>query len=121
MIGYLLKQKNMRWIFTFLLTLIVAGLASFLTQIWWLGVVVCFVIGFLLPPKWAFLMGFLAVFVLWLGLSFYMDMQNSSRLSAAIAQILPLGGSTILLLLLSSILGALPAGFAMWSGALLRR
>ncbi len=110
----------MRWILNLVLLIVAAGMTSYFTSIWWSGLVVCFLVGLLLKPDASFLLGFLGIFLLWLCMSFFLDIQNESRLSSAIAEILPLGGSTILLIFVSSLIGALPAGFAVWSGRLLR-
>lgn len=64
--------------------------------------------------------GFLGVFLLWGGLALWMDIKNQGVLSAKIAQLLPLGGSGIALILITGFVGALIAGFAALSGSYLR-
>jgi hypothetical protein len=47
-------------------------------------------------------------------------MKNQGILSAKIASVLPLGGSAVLLILVTAIVGGLVAGFAAMSGSYLR-
>jgi hypothetical protein len=68
----------------------------------------------------AFLSGFLALLILWAGLAFWIDVKNESILSSKIAMILPLEGSSALLILLTGFVGGLVAGFASLSGSFMR-
>jgi len=68
----------------------------------------------------SFLSGFLGVFLLWAGLAWWIDSKNNSILSERIAHVLPLGGNSMLLILVTGLVGGLVAGFAALSGAYLR-
>jgi hypothetical protein len=68
----------------------------------------------------AFLSGFLGVFLLWAGLAWWIDMKNNGVLSAKMAHLLPAGGSPVILILLTAVVGALVAGFGALSGSFLR-
>lgn len=65
--------------------------------------------------------GFLGVFLIWGILAWWIDAKNNSILSQKIAQLLPLGGSSVLLILLTAFIGALVAGFAGLTGSYIRK
>lgn len=68
----------------------------------------------------AFLSGFIGVLLLWAGLAWWIDMKNDGVLSKKIASILPLNGNSLLLILITGVVGGLVAGFAAMSGSYLR-
>jgi hypothetical protein len=102
------------------LTGYIAGILSF--SPWWGFVVTTLLIAVLVHQKAgkAFLSGFLGIFLLWAGLAYWMDDQNNGILSHKIAQILPLNGNSLLLILVTGVVGGLVAGFAAMSGSFLR-
>jgi hypothetical protein len=53
-------------------------------------------------------------------LAVWIDSKNESLLSQKIAQLFPLGGSSVLLIIVTALFGALVGGFAALSGAALR-
>jgi hypothetical protein len=67
------------------------------------------------------LAGFLGVFLLWGILASWIDSKNNHILSQKIAQIFPLGGSYVLLILLTAFVGALVGGFAGLTGSYIRK
>ena len=69
----------------------------------------------------AFLSGFLGLFVLWAGMALLKDTANEHILSTKVAQILPLGGSYPVLILVTGIIGGLVSGLAALTGSYLRR
>jgi hypothetical protein len=108
----------------FFATLLTA-LLSFITSLWfdwWIIAVVSFLIALLIQQRlWlAFLAGFLGIFLLWVGLALWIDIKNKGLLSHKIAELLPLGGNSILLLCITGVVGGLVAGFAAMSGSSLR-
>lgn len=109
----------------FLLTTILIFSLSFIAGIylpWWAIAIVSFAAALLVQPKIgiAFLAGFLGVFLLWGALAFWIDTANESILSQKIALLFPLGGSTVLLILVTALVGGLVGGFAAMAGSSIR-
>ena len=104
-----------------ILTAILAFIAGLYLP-WWSIAVASFLSALLIPQYAgrAFLSGFLGVFILWALLAWWIDLKNEGILSKKIALVLPLGGSSILLILVTALVGALVAGFAAMSGSYLR-
>ena len=110
----------------FAITTILIALLSFLAGIylpWWGFALAAFLVSALIRqrPGTAFLSGFLALFILWAVLAKTMDGPNNSILSVKIAQILPLGGSAVLLILVTALVGALVGGLAALTGSFIHR
>lgn len=110
----------------FLITTLLIVLLSFLSGLylsWWCFALAACLIGALIPQKpfLSFLAGFLALFLLWGGLAWGIDSANNSILSGKIAQILPLGGSSFLLILVTATIGAVVGGGSALTGSLLMR
>ncbi len=72
-------------------------------------------------PGKSFLSGFLGLFLLWGGMAFIKDSANEHILSAKVATILPLGGSYLVLILVTGIVGGLVSGLAALTGSYLRK
>lgn len=89
---------------------------------WWSIAVVGFLTGLLTGQRglFAFLSGFIGLFILWGGLAWWIDSNNGSILSERIARLLPLGGSSVALILVTALLGGIVAGLASLTGSLLR-
>ncbi|MFX6506452.1 hypothetical protein ABTG29_18515, partial [Acinetobacter baumannii] len=68
----------------------------------------------------AFLAGFLGVAILWIILAALKDIPNEHLLSTKVASLLPLGGSWIVLLLVTGLVGGLVSGFAALTASFLR-
>lgn len=111
----------MKFLLTTLLILLLAFIAGLYLP-WWSVAVVAFIVALLVQPKTglAFLAGFLGIFFLWAGLAFWIDTANESLLSHKIAQLFPLGGSTLLLILITAFVGGLVGGFAAMAGSSIR-
>jgi hypothetical protein len=104
----------------FVSTLLTA-LLSFITGIylpWWSIAIVAFLVALLIhQPIWrSFLSGFIGIFLLWLVLTTWIDISNNSILSTRIAQLFSLGSSFILIII-TSLVGAIIGGFAAMSGS----
>jgi hypothetical protein len=86
---------------------------------WWSIALVSFLVALLLIRSVgvAFLAGFAGIFLLWSLLSLWIDVRNESILSGKIAQVLPLGGSAALLILVTGFIGGLVGGFAAMAGS----
>jgi RsiW-degrading membrane proteinase PrsW (M82 family) len=110
----------------FLVALILTALLGFsapLLSTWWSFVITSFIIGVAIhqKPAKAFFSGFLGVFLLHFVLVWLKDSSNQHLLSGKVAQILPLGGSWIAVVLLTAFIGGLLSGFAALSGSYLRK
>src|ERR1700754_3739125 len=98
----------------FLVATVLTGLLSFILSLWfdwWIIAIVSFLVAILVQQRlWlAFLSGFTALFLLWPGLALWIDSGNKGILSAKIAAVLPLGGNSVLLLLITGLVGGLVA------------
>jgi hypothetical protein len=108
----------MKFVLTVLLTFLLSFIAGLYLP-WWSVAFVAFVSALLIQPKagLAFLAGFLGVFLLWAALAYWIDINNESLLSQKIAQLFPLGGSSVLLILITALVGGLVGGFAALAGS----
>lgn len=106
----------------FLLVTLLTAALSFIAGIflpWWSIAIIAFLVAFLLIQSTGagFLSGFLGIFILWGFLSLWIDIKNESILSHKIAQVMPLGGSSILLIFITALVGGLVGGFAGMAGS----
>lgn len=90
---------------------------------WWGFAISSFLVamGVHQKPGKAFLAGFLGLFILWAGIALLKDAANEHILSVKVARILPLGGSYLVLILVTGIVGGLVSGLAALSGSYLRK
>lgn len=111
----------MRFVLATLLTTALGFVVGLYTP-WWSVAVVSFLVALLVKQRlWlAFLAGFAGIFLLWGLLAAWIDGMNDHLLSQKIAQIFPLGGSSLLLVLVTAFVGALVGGAAATSGSSLR-
>ena len=112
----------------FILSILLVGLVTYAIGIygtlpWWSFVVTNLIISIALPikPVQSFIAGALGVGALWAGLAFGIDMANNHILSTKVAQILPLGGSYIALIIVTAFVGALLGGLASLTGSFVRK
>lgn len=110
----------------FTAVLLLNALAVFVLGIflpWWSVAVAAFAVAALIPlrPGFAFLAAFIGVFLLWGGLASWIDWRNEHLLSQKVAQLFPLQGSSLLLIGITALLGALVAGIAGLAGSYLRQ
>lgn len=109
----------------FFVALILTAFLAFVAGLWlgwWSVAIAAFLIAVLVHQKAgkAFLAGFLGVFILWGAFAWWIDMKNEGILTKKIAEVLPLGGNSLLLILVTAFIGALVAGFGALSGSYLR-
>ena len=111
----------MKFITAILLTALLAFVGG-LWFGWWVIAIAAFLIALLVRQGSgkAFLAGAIGVFLLWGALAWWVDMKNEHVLSRKIAEVLPLGGSSFLLILVTALIGALVAGLGAMSGSYLR-
>lgn len=109
----------MKFIVVLLLTALL-GYAIPLYLTWWSFAVTSFIIALLIHQKAlvAFIAGFLGLFLLWLFLTLIIDNANQHILSQKMARLLPLNGSSLALILITSLIGGLISGFASLTGSL---
>ncbi|HVU84570.1 MAG TPA: hypothetical protein VHC50_07005 [Puia sp.] len=110
----------------YILAILVTALLSFVSGLylpWWGIAIAAFLVSAAIPqkPVYSFLSGFLGVFLLWEVLTWWIDNKNNGILSQKMAHIFGLGGSSLLLIIITSLIGALVAGFAALSGSYFRR
>jgi hypothetical protein len=105
--------------------IILTALLSFIACLylpWWtIAIVSFFVMALLrLRPVWSFVAGFAALFLLWTVLALVIDLRNEHILSARMALVLPLGGSSTALILVTGFIGGIAAGVAGLAAGFLR-
>jgi hypothetical protein len=107
-----------------LLALLVALLAAVLQQglPWWSAVVLAFVMCFGLSQsgRAGFLAGFAGLGLSWLVPAAWLAFQNNGLLAHRVAQLLPLGGSVPLLVLVATLVIGLAGGLAGLAGCWVR-
>ena len=109
-------------------TILLSAIACFAIGIygalpWWSFVVTNFIIALAIPqkPLVSFLTGALGVGAIWAGLATGIDMANNHLLSSKVAQILPLNGSYVQLIVITALIGFLLGGMASLTAAYLRK
>jgi hypothetical protein len=112
----------MRWIINvFLIALLSFALCLYLP--WWTIAIAAFLVAFLIPvkPGYAFIAGFVSLFLLWGALSLFLSVSNHHLLAGKISTLILQKESPYLLILLTATIGAVVGGFAALSGSLFRK
>ncbi|MBF9236165.1 hypothetical protein I2I05_02040 [Hymenobacter sp. BT683] len=106
-----------------MLLILVLAAAVQLDLPWWSLAVVAFGVGLLLAPSgWvAFGAGFGGAGLSWLLPAAWLSYQNEGLLAGRVAQLLPLGGSPVALLLVTALVAGLVGGMAALAGTWLRQ
>jgi hypothetical protein len=112
----------MKFTVSVILTVLLA-FAACLYLPWWSIALAAFLVAVLVPqrPGKAFLSGFLALLLLWCGLSFWISNGNEHLLAHRISLLILKVDNPYFLILVTGGLGALVAGFAALAGAYARR
>lgn len=112
----------MKFFIAVLLTALL-GFAAPLYLPWWSFAPASLIVALAIHQKpWkAFVAGFLGILFLWGIHAFILDNANDHILSQKVAQILPLNGSYILLIIITAFIGALVSGFAALTGSYARK
>lgn len=110
----------------FIISLILTALLSFAVCLyapWWSIAIVAFIVAALIPqkPGKAFLTAFLALLLLWGGLSFWISYKNEQVLAHKISVIVLKTDNPYFLILATALIGAMVAGFAALAGSYLRK
>src|SRR6476469_10856116 len=110
----------MRLLVSILLIALFAFIAGLFLP-WWSIALVAFLVGLFIPLRLgtAFLAGFLAIFLLWSGVALWLDLRYEQLLSQKIDALMHVP-SSLLLVLITALIGGLVGGFAALSGRSLR-
>lgn len=108
---------------TSILLIALLSAAACLYLPWWSIAVVAFMVSALIPQRSgkAFLTGFIALFLLWGGLAWYISDHNNDLLAHKVSIIILTQDNPALLIVVTAAIGSLVAGFAALSGSYLRR
>jgi len=112
----------MKFIISFILTILLSfALCLFLP--WWSIAIAAFIVAALIPqkPGRSFVTGFIALFLLWGGLSFWISNNNDHILAHKVSQLILQMDNPIMLILATALIGALVSGFAALTGSYLRK
>ena len=110
----------------FIVSIVLTALLSFVACLylpWWSIAVVSFLIAIIIfqKPYVAFIAGFVALLLLWGGLTWWISTANDDLLAHKISVLVIKADSPFLLIGLTALIGAVVAAFAALSGSLLRR
>lgn len=109
----------------FIVSIILIILLSFCACIffpWWSIALVAFIVAALIPqtPFFTFLSGFIALFLLWGILTYWISSNNNHILAHRVSLLILKTDSPFLLIISSAIIGALVAGFAALTASYIR-
>ena len=109
----------------FLVSLIVTMLLSFTSCLyfpWWSIAVTSFIVAVAIPQSSvkSFLTGFLALFMLWAALSFWISVNNDHILAHRVSLLVFKIDNPYLLMLVTALVGGLVASFAAMTGSYCR-
>ena len=110
----------------FLITILLSSLLAFAFGMylpWWSVALATFLVSALIAqkPLAAFLSGFIGLFVLWLFLTISINSANGGVLAPKISQIMGLGESGTMLMLITSVVGATVGGLGALTASLFIR
>lgn len=90
---------------------------------WWLYMAGAFLVGIVVPQAaWKNLLAvFVATFAVWGALVYMANEANQGLMAGKMAEVLPLKGSTMAIMLITAVVGGLSAGFAALTGSFLRK
>ena len=106
-----------------ILLIALLSVAACLYLPWWSIAIVAFIVAALIPQKpfKSFLTGFIALFLLWGLLSWYISSNNNHLLAHKVSVLMLQMDSPYVLILATALIGALVAGFAALSGSFVRK
>jgi len=110
----------------FLVSIILIALLSLSACLylpWWSIAIVAFIVAAAIPqqPFKAFLAGFIALFLLWGALTWFISSNNDHILAHKISLLILKSDSPGMLVLITALIGALVAGLAALSGSFVRK
>jgi hypothetical protein len=111
----------------FILITLVIFLLNFFTSVylpwWWTVAIIPFLVVSVFKPirsTYAFLSGFIAIFLLWSSTAFVIDYKNDHMLANSLAKLFNLPHS-FLLIIITGLVGGLVGGFSSLSGSYFRK
>ena len=109
----------------FIISVLLVALLSFVACLfadWWSIALAALLVSLCIhqPPLKSFLTGFIALLLLWGILAWAIDAGNNHLLSHKMASILPFGGSSAVMIVVTALIGALVGGCAALTGSYLR-
>lgn len=109
-----------------LISILVTALLSFVAGIflpWWTIALAALIVAVCIhqSPFRSWLTGFLSIFLLWGGLAMWIDIRNLHILGSKLAEVLPLSGSSVLLVLVTALIGAIVGGMGALTGSYIRK
>ena len=89
---------------------------------WWSIAIVAFIVSALIPqkPLASFLSGFIALLLLWGGLSFWISANNDHILAHRVSLLIFKTKSTFLLVLVTALIGSMVGGFGALTASFIR-
>jgi len=110
----------------YILAILSTALLGFITGLylpWWGIAIAALVVSASIPqrPGFSFVSGFLGIFLLWELLAWWIDFKNDSILSQKVAALFNLGHSAVLMIFVTSLVGALVGGLSALTGSYFRR
>jgi hypothetical protein len=112
----------MKFIISVLLTAAIS-FAVCLYLPWWVIAVAGFLVAVIIPQGAgrSFLSGFLALFILWFGLSFWISSANHDLFAHKISLLILKMDSPIVLMIVTGLIGGLVAGLGALTGSFIRK
>jgi hypothetical protein len=114
----------MKFIVAIILTALLSfAVGLFTTLPWWSFAICAFIVALAIHQKAfkAFMAGFLSLFLLWGLMATYLDFRNEHLLGNKVAILFLKVENSIVLILLTALIGGLVAGFAAMTGSYLRK
>lgn len=110
----------------FIISLLLIALLSFAAGLflpWWSIAIAAFLVLAFIPqrPLMAFLCGFLAVALLWAGLSFYLSSMNQHLLAHKVSLLILKMDNPLFLIIVTALIGGLVAGMAALTASFIRK
>jgi hypothetical protein len=111
----------MKFFVSFLLMALLSAIACMYFP-WWSIALVCFFVAVFIPqPHWlAFCTGFLSLFILWTGLSYWISDQNNHILAHRVSLLILKKDNPVALILLTGFIGGIVGGLSALTGRLMR-
>ncbi len=109
------------WISVLLIAVLSFAACLFLP--WWVIGIIGFLVAIVIPlkPLLAFLAAFIALFLLWAGLSYFISAANEHILAHKISMLFIKMDNPFLLIMLTGFIGGLVAGLGSLTGSFVRR